>query len=196
MAKASRTDIIDVLHTHAADLTESVTEAWTASAPHRAEHEFKRTHRCIVHDQIVRALRRRFDGKPGVYMYEKHETAYLVLDGVVVVRVKHGDRNGLGKNNHTQSSFAFVKADADPSELPLGLPDVQRVDVTYLLNPFETKIEAIMATARDGDTVLWSEPLYPAAAAPVEMLPAALARDTDPADVLKVPAGKREKKAE
>jgi hypothetical protein len=168
-------------------LVQVILDAWESSAPDRARHEFKRTHRCIVHDHAIRGARAKLLGQPGVHMYEKHETAYLLFDDAVVVRIKKGDQNGLGRNNHTQASFAFTSADAEPWELPIGLPDVQRADVVYLLNEFETKIEAILVTGRDGNKVLWNYPLYPRRSMPVAVLPSLPKPPVDPAGVLRVP---------
>jgi len=196
MPVPQRGHVESVLRDREEALVSLILNAWEGSAPDRARHEFKRTNRCIVHDHIIRCIRTTFLGQPGARIIEKHETAYLLFDDTLAVRIKHGDRNGLGRNNHTQASFAFIDADAELWELPMGLPDVQRADIAYLLNAFETKIEAILVTGRDGDRVLWSYPLYPRAAKPVAVLPFTPKPPVDPSDVLRIPSEADDKSGE
>ena len=170
-------------------LVDIVLRAWDDSAEDRARYQYKRTLRCIMHERMMRAAAAEFDSVLGVLVQEQHETAYFIFSGVTA-RIKHGDEKGLGRNNHTQSSFAFVNPEAEPWELPLGLPDVQRVDVTYILNKLETRVEQVLVTGRDGDRALWSYPLYPRAVMPISVLPLAPRDGTpaaNPADVLSVP---------
>jgi hypothetical protein len=187
MPAPQQSQVESVLSAHEETLASVILEAWEGSAPDRARHEFKRTHRCIVHDHAIRGARAALLGQPGVFIYEKHETAYFLFADAVALRIKKGDANGLGRNNPTQSSFAFTSADAEPWELPMGLPDVQRVDVVYILNDFETRIDAILVTGRDGNKVLWSYPIYPRRSMPVAVLPSAPKPPVDPAGVLRVP---------
>lgn len=181
------------LREHEDRLTDLILGAWSDSASDRAKYGFKRTHRCMVHEKIVGGLRVVFSGVPNVAINEKHETAYIIFGQTVIARIKHGDNRGLGKNNHTQSSFAFVSAGSEPWELPLGLPDIQRVDITYLLNDMETRIEAVMVTGRDGERPLWSYPLYPRRAMAVELLPSKPQPPVDPSDVVRLPSIPKEK---
>lgn len=171
-------------------MAEIILDAWEDSAPDRARYQYKRTLRCIMHERTMRMAQAKLDGRPGVFIDERHETAYFLFDGGVIARIKHGDGKGLGRNNHTQSSFAFVSAEAEPWQLPLGLPNEQRVDIVYLLNSLETRVKEILVTGRDGDTALWSYPLYPREAKPISVLPIAppaSAPSANPADVLSVP---------
>ncbi len=155
---------------------------------------FKRTRACLVHEDMVREARAEFAGDRDVHIIPGPETIYILIRDAVTIRLKKGDARGLGRNNHTQTSFAFVSADADPFELPLGLPDVQRADVTYLLNELETKIDEILVAGRDGARRLWAYAIYPRIAKPVDMLPVAPTAPVNPADVVRVPGRRDEKK--
>lgn len=192
MPMPNETLVMAALQPFEGSLVEIVLQAWEESADDRRRYQFKRTLRCMMHESIVRVARAKFYGLPGVYIVEKHETAYFIFDGVVA-RIKHGDERGLGRNNHTQSSLAFVSPEAEPWELPLGLPDEQRVDVVYVLNGLETRVEQVLVTGRDGHTPLWSYPLYPRAAKPITVLPIVpydSGPAASPADVLSVPGDK------
>lgn len=172
-------------------IADIVLAAWENCRDDRSRHRYKRTLRCIMHEALVDEARIRFEGDPRVHMWEQHETAYFMFGNAVIARLKHGDGRGLGKNNHTQSSFGFVSAEAEPWELPLGLPDKQRVDIVYLLNDIETRIEQILVTGRDGDKPLWNFPLYPRKTKPIVVLPVtspAPRPAAGPAGVLRVPS--------
>lgn len=178
-----------VLQSFDETLVNIVLRAWGECAEDRSRYSFKRTLRCIMHETVVRMARAALDGVPGVRVLERYETAYFIFNGVVA-RIKHGDEKGLGRNNPTQSSFAFINPDAEQWELPLGLPDEQRVDITYLLNQIETRVEQVLVTGRDADTALWSYALYPRGAMPIAVLPIAPQDGGSPAspeDVLSVP---------
>ena len=194
MPLPNETQVKAVLQPFEDALVNIVLKAWEDSADDRSRYQYKRTLRCIMHERIMRVASAAFDGAPGVHIHEKHETAYFIFDGVIA-RIKHGDERGMGRNNHTQSSFAFINPEAEPWELPLGLPHEQRVDVAYLLNGLETRVEQILVTGRDGETPLWSYPLYPRAAKPIAVLPVA-PKDSGPpmgpGDVLSVPGGAEE----
>lgn len=168
-------------------------EIWWKSTG-RKTYAYRRVRACSVHELIVREARREFGLDRDVHIIEGPETIYVMFKRAVVARLKKGNRRGLGQNNHTQASLAFISAGADVHALPLGLPDIQRVDVTYILNKLETKIEQVLVVGRDGAKKLWNYAVYPRAAASVTMLPIKPRAPARPDDIVRVPSRRDEKK--
>jgi hypothetical protein len=168
-------------------------EAWWKSTG-RKTYAYLRVRASSVHELMVREARKEFGLDRDVHIIEGPETIYLMFKRAVVVRLKKGDRRGLGRNNPTQASLAFISSTADVHALPLGLPDIQRADVTYILNKLETKIEQVLVVGRDGTKKLWNYAVYPRAAAPVALLPIRPTAPVRPDDVVRVPSRKDEKK--
>jgi hypothetical protein len=116
---------------------------------------YRRTRATLIHNYMMNLGRTGFD--KGVRPIEKQETIYFVVDQKLVFRFKKGDEIGLSSNIETQTALAFN----DPQQTLPELPDVGRVDIAYVLNPFETLIDRVLVVARDGDRVVWSYPIYP-----------------------------------
>jgi hypothetical protein len=103
-----------------------------------------------------------------------------------------GDGCGISRNIETQASLAFT----DPQQSLPGIPDHGRVDIVYVLNPFETLIDRVLVVARDCDRAAWSYPIYPRSyegkspvTLPIRPVPPA------PADnVVRLPVIKKEEK--
>jgi len=168
-------------------------DQWFRS-PGRKTFTYRRVRACCVHELIVKEARKEFGRDRDVRIIEGQETIYLMFKNAVVLRLKKGDSRGLGHNNETQTSLAFISADADIHVLPLGLPDVERVEITYQLNVLEMKIEEVLVIGRDGAVRLWSYGIYPRAAAPVTVLPVKRTTVARPDDVLKIPSRRDDKK--
>jgi hypothetical protein len=173
-----------------------VTRAWDAwwKSAAKKTYAYRRVRACAVHELMVREARKEFESDRDVHIINGQETIYLLIKNRVILRLKKGDDRGLGQNNHSQQSLAFVSANADVDALPLGLPDVQRADVTYLLNPLETRIERVLIVGRDGRKKLWGYPIYPREATPVAVLPLRPVAPVRPHDVVRVPSRRDEKK--
>lgn len=120
-----------------------------------------------MHDFMVRRAVIAFDGNPDVHIIHHDETAKFLFKNKVLVRLKKGDTNFLGTNIATQAVLAFT----DPQLTIPGLPDVQKVDVTYVLNDLETAIDRVAVTARDNDVRLWSYDIEDHRGAPLLPLP-------------------------
>lgn len=177
-----------------------VTRAWETwfKSPSKRTFVFRRVRASAVHELIVKEARKEFGSeRPGdVHIINGPETIYLQFKNAVVARIKKGDHRGLGRNNHSQASLAFITPSADVHELPLGLPNVQRVDVTYILNKLETRIEQVLVVGRDGAKRLWKYAIYPreAKVAPVTVLPVKPKSPARPDDVVRVPSRRDRKK--
>jgi hypothetical protein len=156
--------------------------------------DFKRARACIIHNHIIREAKKRFGEGSGVHVIEGQETAYFLFDRRLVVRLKKGDAHGLSSNYPTQTALALVDPTAFPSELPYGLPDVQRVDVVYVLNELETRITDVLVVARNGSKVLWQYGIYPRAVEAATDLPVRPSVPASPEDVLSIPSTDEKRK--
>jgi hypothetical protein len=165
---------------------------WKSSA--KRTYGYKRVRACAVHELMVREARKEFSGERGVRIVEGQETIYLLIKDRVILRLKKGDHRGLGQNNPTQQSLALISASADIYALPLGLPDVQRADVTYILNRLETRIDQVLIVGREGRRKLWDYAIYPREAAPVTMFPVKPKAPATQDDVVRVPSRRDEKR--
>ncbi len=177
-----------------------ITRAWDVwfKSTSKRTFAYRRVRASAVHELMVREARREFerDRPRDVRVIEGPETIYLQFKEAVVIRLKKGNRRGLGQNNPTQTSLAFITPSADVHELPLGLPNVQRVDVTYILNKLETRIEQVLVVARDGGKRLWKYGIFPRAAevAPITVLPIRPKAPARPDEVVRVPSRRRDEK--
>lgn len=126
-----------------------------------------RSRACVVYDFIVqRAIAALADDKT-VNVIRRDETVKFVFGGVVALRIKKANDKGLGSNIKTQATLGFVEQQQD---LP-GVPGVHKVEMVYMLNQFQTKIEQVLVAARDGDICLWNYGITPDRYAEVIPLP-------------------------
>jgi len=179
-----------------ADLFLGAWDQWWRN-PQRAALGFRRTRACLMHNYImneaVPALR-----AAKIYVTEKHETAFFTVSQRLLFRLKKGDEKGLTSNVPTQAVLAFTDPEKNLS-LFTDLPDVWRVDIAYVLNYLQTKIDQIVVVARDDKRVIWSYSIYGTAAegdAPIAppVLPVG-PRTPPPADsVLRIPGSEQDKK--
>jgi hypothetical protein len=130
--------------------------------PDRAT-SFHRTRACIVHNYLMNDAVPVMRARKGVHVVEKHETAFFIVAQRLLFRLKKGDDKGLSSNVGTQASLAFSDPDK-PLSLFTDLPYVWRVDIAYVLNYLQTKIDQIVVVARDEKRILWSFQIYGSAA--------------------------------
>jgi len=155
MAIAVQSDVRSTLHEFEPILLGIVRSAWDddwGNSPHRAQIRYRRTRANLVHDFIIHRAVAAFDENKDVHVVHQDETAKFLFKQKVLLRFKKGDANSLGANITTQAVLAFT----DPQMMMPGLPDVQKVDVVYVLNDFETSIDRVSVTARDNEVRLWS----------------------------------------
>jgi hypothetical protein len=95
-----------------------------------------------------------FASDPSVRIHPKHQSCWFHIDGLVF-RFKKSDSSGLTSNYPTQAALDYHDQQED---LP-GIPKVQRLEVTYVLNKLETAVHDILLVARDQDRVLWCSSL-------------------------------------
>jgi len=154
MAVAIEADVRQVLGPREKTILDLAHGAWDdwLALPNRSRLRFTRTRANIVHEFMVDRAIIAFGGDADIRPIVKDETAKFLFDRRLLVRFKKGDDNGLGSNIETQAVLAFI----DPQLLIPGLPDLQKVDVVYILNDLQTKIERVAVTARNNDVRLWS----------------------------------------
>jgi hypothetical protein len=142
-----------ILQPHIDALVATITAAWDRwwRNPERPLLN-RRTRACLVHNYIM------LDAVPGlpcaeIKAIEGQETAVFLISDEVVIRFKKGDERGMSSNIGTQTALDYN----DPNECYplLNLPDLMRVDVAYVLNDLETKIQDVLVVARDNERVAW-----------------------------------------
>lgn len=111
-----------------------------------------RSRACLVYDFIVQRAMATLADDTSVNFIEGDETVKLVFDGIVALRFKKANESGVGSNIKTQATLGFVE---QQQELP-GIPGVHKVEMVYVLNRLQTKIDQVLVVARDGDHCLWS----------------------------------------
>ncbi len=152
-------------------------------------HDYKRTRATIMHQLMVRHANIVFAGESKVRIIPGQETAYFLIEDHLAIRLKKGDEKHLGQNNETQMSLAFTTPGSDQASLPLGLPDVNRIDITYRLNDLESKIKDVGVAGRNGSKRLWYFDIYPrmGEAGSIVEFPSASTPPPGPESVLSVP---------
>jgi hypothetical protein len=86
-----------------------------------------------------------------VQIVSHHDTASLIFDGLVLVRIKKADTELKSRNYPTPLATLFHEPEADL----FGFIGYQRVEVVYVLDQFETKIDWVGIVARDNDRIAW-----------------------------------------
>lgn len=136
-----------------AQLQSIVMQAWQdwLESPESARLVYSRTRASFVWDRMVALAKDRLLTLPGVACYEKDETVSFAVDDTVLFRFKKGDARGMSRNYPTQTALTFH----DPQQVFPGFPELVRVDVVYVLNQLETRVERVLVVARNGGRKLW-----------------------------------------
>lgn len=170
MQLANETVVRNILRPHEAKLSAAIDGAWGdwKALPLAGQLLFPgRSRACLVFDFFVRRAIAVFAGDTSVNVIRRDETAKFVFSGQVVLRFKKADDSGMGSNIQTQATLKFVDQE---QQLP-GMPDVHKVELVYMLNRLQSRIEEVAVVARDGNVCLWSYALTPAESAAVIPLP-------------------------
>ncbi len=135
--------------------------------PDRAWWRRKGTRAAIVWELTVKRAIETLASDAAVVSH--NDTVSLVFDDRLLVRFKKADMELKSRNYPTMAAQLFHEPDADL----FGYEGLQRVEVVYVLNQFETKIDWIGIVARNGGSVAWYFELESADAAvslfPVEV---------------------------
>jgi hypothetical protein len=144
--------------------------AWADYLSISVRHKFlyARTRANVVFDLIAGRILVEFDADPDVKIIQKDETVKILIEDVLLVRIKKANGDGLGSNIPTQAALAFV---AQEPEFPGLLPDVFKIEVCYFEGASGADIAAVRVTARDNDEILWSYELGRSAGAEIIPFP-------------------------
>jgi hypothetical protein len=126
-----------------------------------------RSRACVVYDFIVQRAMAMLGDDRAVRVIRRDETVKFIFGDTVALRFKKANDNGLGSNIQTQATLGFVE---QQQQLP-GVPNVHKVEVVYVLNRLQTRIEQVLVVARDGDVCLWNYDITPDSGTTIIQLP-------------------------
>ena len=169
----------------AALIHRAVHRAWDRAIeqyPERALWRRKSTFRGLVWEEAVRELSALTANDTDIKFVEHRDTASFILEDSVLFRFKHADVSLSTANYPTPEASSF-----DRHELDLyGYGGLQRVELCYVLNEFETAIIWLGVSARLDGTHLWKIELNNAGVMmPVAELPLP-EPEADPAKLAKI----------
>jgi len=112
---------------------------------------FSRTGSVMMHDLVIQEAAKVIDDIDGVRRIGRDKTIWYMFSDRVVVRFKKG-RRGLGSNIDTAANDQFILQEADL----LDMSDLMKVELLWYANTFKTKLDRLVVSARDDQTVLWN----------------------------------------
>jgi hypothetical protein len=187
-------------NSRASKIYHAVHRAWNATVeeyPERALWRRKSTFRGLVWEAVVQELAVIAAEDPDIQFIEHRDTASFVMEDSVLFRFKHADVALATANYPTAEASSFDDHDKDL----YGFIGLQRVELCYVLNEFETAIVWVGIAARVNGNHLWKLELGHSGimAAPAELPIFDQNAESDPAKLAKIkkPAqdeGKKEKK--
>lgn len=134
-------------------------EEWKESTEFiRSEHG--RTRASVVWERMVAHGRNYFDSDPDWSIITHFGTVSFILKEKILLRFKKANNAGISSNYPTQLALAYH--DLDQMGL-FGMPQLHRIEIVYIINALETKIDDVRVVARNGDTVTWSYSIMPQA---------------------------------
>jgi len=125
-------------------------EEWKVS-PEYPRTRYKRTQACVVFERIVEGALEHLSFDARIHIEEKHESVTFLVDDTVLFRFKKANEQGMSSNYPTQLAMAYHDHEQDL----FGLPEVQRVEVTYVLNQLQTEVDRILVVGRLKNAVSW-----------------------------------------
>ena len=148
------TDVKTILEPHVSTIVSIMHRAWRdwMESGYAATWEFKRTRANFVWAQMITYAREAFENDADIHIVEKDETLKFLAGDRVLFRLKKGNETGLTANIPTQQVLAYHNHAQDM----FGMPEVQRVDVVYIVNVLETDISDVLVVARDGKQLAWT----------------------------------------
>ncbi len=137
------------------DIYHIVSGAWKdwLESTESSRFRYTRTRANVVWDRMIDRAKDLFTDRPEIRTIDRYnQTASFVIDDSVLFRFKKGNSHGLSQNYPTQLALAFHDHDD-----PLLFDDCEysRVEIVYILNDLETKVENIQVIARNKKEILW-----------------------------------------
>lgn len=144
-------EAVELLEPHLSTIDQVVRDAWTSwmDSSHTGSWS-KRGRANFMWEEINTNAKQAFASGDTIKPIPVNNSCLYMLDKLVF-RFKKLNENGLTCNYPTQASLDFHAQ----SELP-GVPEVARLEVGYLLNKIETKVEEVVISYRESDSVEWS----------------------------------------
>lgn len=197
VTKPNEEIVRDMLSKHGRDakLRAAVEHGWKTLEGYPDKNNWRRktTRASIVWENMIEKAIELFDGEPGVRIVPHHDTYSFIFDDTVLVRFKKAAVSLRTSNVQTELACLFHDHAADL----FGFSGLQRVEVVYVVNRFETDLDWIGVVARQDDSVLWNYELAPEFAPVLVPLPAPARADTASLAKLKETAkGKKQVKKE
>jgi hypothetical protein len=138
----------------ASKVHDAVYRAWATVAaryPERATWQRKSTFRGLVWEEAVRELNTLSFDDQGFQVVMHRDTASFIIEDAVLFRFKHADISLATSNYPTTEAVAFDDHDIDL----YGYRGLQRVELCYVLDEFETQIIWVGLSARANGEWLW-----------------------------------------
>lgn len=162
----------------------AIHRAWNTTVeryPERALWRRKSTFRGLMWEEAVKELATLTTADPDFKFIEHCDTVSFILEDAFLFRIKHADMTLSTANYPTSEAGSFDNHDVDL----YGFSGLQRVELCYVLNEFETDIVWVGVSARANGHHLWKIELTNAGIlAPVAELP--LEPDIDTAKLAKI----------
>lgn len=149
--------VLEPYHSKIRSVVVNAWEEWRTVSALRAQNGlapvlYSRTVSNDVFDAIARGGISTFAIEPGVNLKIETQTFKLFFKGKVCARFKRGNENKLGQNIPTQAAIAFEEADGELAGFPAH---TAKVEIIWLANDLNTRLESVLVVARDGDRLLW-----------------------------------------
>lgn len=151
----SQSEAERTLEPHLCAIAECIYSAFSEfESGHGSEADWSpRTRASMMHDLMVKHVKRRFDGAPSVRWFTRRGLFHLEIDGSFWLRFKKLDRNMRSSSIPTLQALSFLNV--LQLELP-GMPSpVSRLTAGYVLNPLRTAIEGAYVTCPLGSEIGW-----------------------------------------
>ncbi len=105
----------------------------------------------MVWEEIVRKLAAVSASDDGMKLIEHRDTASLVIENEILLRLKHANTALITQNFPTEEAQAY-----DDHEVDLfGFSGLQRVKLCYVLDEFESSLIWVGVTATQKGKLLW-----------------------------------------
>lgn len=132
----------------------AIASAWNLtveSYPERATWLRKSSFRGLVWESAIRQLAMIEQDDPDFKLVSHRDTVSFVIENAVLLRFKHADVSLTTANFPTVEAIAFDSHDVDL----YGFSGLQRVELCYVLNEFETDLIWIGVSARSNGRHIW-----------------------------------------
>ena len=117
-----------------------------------------RTRACIIWEHAISRTIEAFLEDPYVRIHEHYGTFSFIVAERVLFRWKKSNEDGYTANYPTQTAMDFH----DPEQLEFcGFENYYRIEVGYVLDKLQDKIQRILVIARNNADIAWSYEITP-----------------------------------